>query len=162
MHKTSKLKQDPRKRRVMTVIWIAAFLLALPASVEALYPVFSTLLGGAIRGYDPVAYFTENQPIKGKKAFSHQWKNATWRFASARNRQLFRTNPQKYAPQYGGYCAYAVSQGYTASINPHAWKIVEGKLYLNYSKGVQRLWEENTDGHIKRADENWPRILAQN
>ncbi len=148
-----------RKRRLFAAIWIAAFCLALPSSAAAIAPVYSTYLGGAIRGYDPVAYFTEKKPVQGKSAFSHKWKGATWYFASGKNRDLFRAAPEKYAPRYGGYCAYAVSQGYTASIVPEAWKIVDGKLYLNYSKSVQRTWEQDIPGYIASADKNWPRIL---
>ena len=150
-----------RKRKSCAAIWLTAFLLVLPASAAALAPVYSTLLGGAIRGFDPVAYFTESKPVEGKKAFSHEWKGATWYFASERNRDLFRADPEKYAPRYGGYCAYAVSRGYTASIVPEAWKIVDGKLYLNYSKGVQRAWEQDIPGNIASADKNWPGLLKE-
>lgn len=150
------------RRRFLTTILLATSLFTLPALAEAVAPVFSTFLGGAIRGYDPVAYFTEGRPVEGKRAFSLKWMNATWYFSSARHRDLFRANPEKYAPQYGGYCAYAVSQGYTASIDPEAWKIVDGKLYLNYSKSVQKRWMADIPGNIKLADKNWPRILANN
>ncbi len=148
-----------RKLRVYAALSFFAFILALPVSAAAIAPVYSTLPGGAIRGYDPVAYFTESKPVEGKKAFSHKWKGATWYFASEKNRDLFRADPEKYAPRYGGYCAYAVSRGYTASIVPEAWKIVDGKLYLNYSKGVQRAWEQDIPGNIKSADKNWPGLL---
>ena len=148
-----------RKLRVYAALSFFAFILALPVSAAAIAPVYSTLLGGAIRGYDPVAYFTESKPVEGKKAFSHKWKGATWYFASEKNRDLFRADPEKYAPRYGGYCAYAVSRGYTASIAPEAWKIVDGKLYLNYSKGVQQTWEQDIPGNIKSADKNWPGLL---
>ena len=85
----------------------------------------------AIRGTDPVAYFTQGGPVAGSADFTHTWNNATWQFSSAENRDLFASNPEQYAPQYGGFCAWAMSQGYTASIDPSAWKIVDGKLYLN-------------------------------
>jgi hypothetical protein len=81
---------------------------------------------------------------------------ATWRFASAEHRDMFAASPEQYAPRYGGYCSYAVSQGHTASIDPEAWKIVDGKLYLNYSKGVQKMWEKDQAGYIGKADANWP------
>jgi YHS domain-containing protein len=148
------------RRRFLTITLLAASLLALPVLAEAVAPVYSPFLGGAIRGYDPVAYFTEGRPLEGKRAFSLKWKGATWYFSSAKHRDMFQANPEKYAPQYGGYCAYAVSQGYTASIDPEAWKIVDGKLYLNYSKSVKELWEKDIPGHIKHADRNWPKILA--
>lgn len=116
--------------------------------------------GLAIRGTDPVAYFTDGAPVAGSAEFSHTWNNATWQFASAENRDLFVANPEQYAPQYGGFCAWAVSQGYTASIDPNAWRIVDGKLYLNYSKGVQRSWERDIPSNISKADANWPGVLA--
>jgi YHS domain-containing protein len=112
--------------------------------------------GLAIRGFDPVAYFQQSAPVKGSPEFSYQWQGATWLFASAENRDHFQAHPERYAPQYGGYCAYAVSKGRTASIDPDAWKIVEGKLYLNYSKGVQKKWEQDVPGNIVKADRNWP------
>lgn len=114
----------------------------------------------AIRGTDPVAYFTQGGPVAGSAEFTHTWNNATWQFSSAENRDLFASNPEQYAPQYGGFCAWAVSQGYTASIDPNAWKIVDGKLYLNYSRGVQRRWEQDIPGNVNRANANWPGVLA--
>jgi hypothetical protein len=85
---------------------------------------------------------------------------ANWRFASAENRDRFAADPERYAPQYGGYCAYAVSEGTTADIDPEAWKVVDGKLYLNLSKDVQKLWEQDIPGYIEKADANWPEIRA--
>ena len=125
----------------------------------AVDPVF-TAGGKAIRGYDPVAYFTEGKPVKGKPLFTHDYDGATWQFASEANRDAFAADPARYAPQYGGYCAWAVSQGYTASVDPDAWKIVDGKLYLNYSRSVQRRWERDIPGHIAKADTNWPGIKS--
>ena len=115
--------------------------------------------GLAIRGTDPVAYFTEGGPVAGSADFAYTWNDVTWQFASAENRDLFAANPEQYAPQYGGFCAWAVSQGYTASIDPNAWSIVDNKLYLNYSKGVQRRWERDIPGNISQADANWPGVL---
>ena len=132
----------------------------VPATAMAVDPVYSSLLGGAIKGYDPVAYFTQGEPAKGRGAHSHEWMGATWYFANAENLELFAAEPEKYAPQYGGYCAYAVSQGYTAKIDPDAWKIVDDKLYLNFSLKVQKLWEEDIPGYIAKADVNWPKILS--
>jgi YHS domain-containing protein len=117
--------------------------------------------GTAIRGYDPVAYFTSGAPVKGSKEFTAQWRGATWHFASAENRDRFAQAPEKYAPQYGGYCAYGVSQGYTVSIDPAAWTVVDGKLYLNYSASVRRTWEKDIPGYIRKADGNWPKALER-
>lgn len=116
--------------------------------------------GLAIAGADPVAYFTQSDYVPGSDEFTHDWEGATWRFTSAENRDLFAAQPEEYAPQYGGFCAWAVSQGYTASIDPTAWKIVDGKLYLNYSAGVQRKWSKDIPGNIAKADQNWPAVLT--
>jgi hypothetical protein len=116
--------------------------------------------GIAIDGTDPVAYFTMGRPVAGDVALTHDWNGATWRFASIANRDAFAEDPQAYAPQYGGYCAWAVSEGDTASSVPEAWKIVEGKLYLNYSARIQRRWERDIPGHIASADANWPDVLT--
>jgi YHS domain-containing protein len=147
------------RRAVLTALFITALL--VPAGTAlALDPVFSTYLGGAIRGYDPVAYHTEGKPVAGKRAHRVEWKGATWSFASAENKAVFEGDPEKYAPRYGGYCAWAVSQGYTASIDPDAWSIVEGKLYLNYSLGVRDQWSQDIPGNIAKGNVNWPKLLA--
>jgi YHS domain-containing protein len=112
--------------------------------------------GAAIRGYDPVAYFTAGKPVKGEEKFSYSWKGGTWQFASSKNLELFKSNPEKYAPQYGGYCAYGMARGYKATTEPDAWSIVGGKLYLNYDLDVQRTWNKDQQGYIKKANANWP------
>ena len=115
--------------------------------------------GVGIRGFDPVAYF-EGSPASGSKTLEYAFEGTTYRFATAANRERFAKEPSRYLPQYGGFCAYAVSRGYTAPIDPLAWKIVDGRLYLNYSKRVQRLWEEDITGNIAKGDANWPGIAA--
>ncbi len=137
----------------------AAMLISLPA-LAAKEPVFSAG-DGAIRGYDPVAYFSEGRPVKGRSDISHSWNGATWHFSSEQNRTTFVSAPDKYAPAYGGYCAYAVANGYTATTDPDAWSIVNGRLYLNYSQGVKKRWEKNISGYIKSGDANWPGVLAK-
>lgn len=114
-----------------------------------------------LKGYDPVAYFTIGKPVKGLKEFAYEWSSGTYHFSSKENLELFKRAPEKYAPQYGGYCAYAVSQGYTAPVDPQAWDIVKGKLYLNYSKSVQKKWREKRDEYIAGADKNWPGLRAK-
>ncbi len=127
----------------------------------AVDPVYTARFSDvAIRGYDPVAYFEDGKPVEGDDAFSYEWQGAEWHFASQRHRDLFAANPEGYAPQYGGYCAYAVSKGSTASIDPEAWDIYEGKLYLNYSLGIQKKWKQDIPGRIAAADKEWPKILA--
>lgn len=139
---------------------LAAACLA-PLAARAEKPVNATLFGVAIKGYDPVAYFADAKPVAGKSEFAHEWMGATWRFANAANRDAFKAAPEKYAPQYGGYCAWAVSRGDTAGIDPAAWKIVNGKLYLNYNLEIQKKWETDIPGHIAKADTNWPKLLKK-
>lgn len=132
-------------------------LLALPCASWAQSTVFSTK-DGAIKGYDPVAYFTTAKPLKGNKQFKFTWQGADWYFASQENLTAFKNNPEKYAPQFGGYCAYGVAQGYKVKIEPEAWAIVDGKLYLNYDLDVQKMWNEDRAGYIKTAEGNWVKI----
>jgi len=117
--------------------------------------------GLAIGGYDPVAYFTEERPVWGRSDLTHDWQGVTWQFASKKHRDLFIENPEKYAPQYGGYCAYAAAKGSLAPTDARAWKIVNDKLYLNYSPAVQARWKQNMFGYISRADSNWRRLKKQ-
>src|SRR5690349_11518942 len=99
----------------------------------------------AINGYDPVGYFVESKPVKGKKEFSYRWKDSNWLFASAKNRDMFKADPEKYSPQFGGFCAYGVSDNHKAPTSPNAWTIVDGKLYLNYDEGVKALWTKDRE-----------------
>ena len=117
--------------------------------------------GLAAHGYDVVAYATKNAAVKGRAEFEYRWQQAIWRFESAGHRNLFAQSPETYAPQFGGYCAWAVSRGYTADVDPEAWRRVEGQLYLNYSKRVQRLWEQDVAGNIAKAEANWPGVLTK-
>jgi YHS domain-containing protein len=117
-----------------------------------------TLHSQAIRGYDPVAYFKEAKPVKGSDEYSFKWKDANWFFSSKENLDSFSLNPEKYAPQYGGYCAYGLSEGHKAPTDPNAWTIVDGKLYFNYSLKVKELWIKNPTERIEKADKNWPML----
>jgi len=112
----------------------------------------------AIRGYDAVAYFTEHKPVKGNKNFSYEWNGADWYFSNNANLDSFKTHPQKYAPQFGGYCAYGTAEGHKAPTDPFAWTIINGKLYLNYNKEVQSLWKQKQDEYIENAEKNWPQL----
>ncbi len=134
--------------------------LLAPLAGHAVEPVNKTFLGGlAIEGYDAVSYFTDGKAVKGSKEYEHSWQGATWRFASAAHRDAFAADPGKYAPQYGGYCAYAVAQNTTASIDPQQWTVHQGKLYLNYDRKIQATWLEDMAGYIAKADQNWPRMV---
>jgi YHS domain-containing protein len=117
--------------------------------------------GIAIKGADPVAYFTDGAYVPGSEEFTYDWGGATWQFANAEHRDTFANDPAAYAPQYAGYCAWAVTQGNKAPIDPEAWKIVDGKLYLNYDKKIQAKWEKDIPGNIAKADDQWPEVAAQ-
>lgn len=132
-------------------------LLLLSIDASAISPVNTGWLGNkAIKGFDPVAYFTEGKPVKGQKAFSWTWMNATWLFSSERNLQLFKNSPESFAPQFGGYCAWAVSQNSIAGVDPKAWNIVDGKLYLNYSRKIQNRWMKDMKVLIEEGNKFWP------
>jgi YHS domain-containing protein len=151
---------DRRTSPAGLLLGLMLVLAPLPVSAEGVVNA-SSWTGTAIEGYDPVAYFEEGRPVEGDSDYAHEWMGATWYFASAENRDLFAADPEKYAPQYGGYCAWAVSQGYTAKIDPLAWAVVDDKLYLNYSLDVQKQWQQDVPGNITKADANWPDIRAE-
>jgi YHS domain-containing protein len=132
---------------------------AATQSAFAIEPVFSTK-AGAIRGYDPVAYFTQHKPVKGKTNLVYEWQGAKWHFANKENLEAFTATPEKFAPQYGGYCAYGVAQGYTPETDPAAFQVVDDKLYLNLSKVVLKRWQQDIPGYVKDANENWPQLKA--
>jgi len=115
----------------------------------------------AVGGYDPVAYFEEGSAVKGSKDYSFEYEGAVWRFSSEDNLAQFKADPAAYEPQYGGYCAWAISQGYTASGDPNNWTVHGGKLYLNYNDKVQADWLKDPDGFIAKADQNWPNVLSK-
>ncbi len=138
---------------------LAAVMIGASAPARAGMTVF-TAGGAAIEGYDPVAYFKDGKAVAGQDAYTHKWMDVTWKFASAEHRDAFAASPEKFAPQYGGFCAWAVSQGYTAKIDPAAWHIENGKLYLNYNKSVQSRWAKDIPGNVAKADGNWTDIMA--
>lgn len=116
----------------------------------------------AVQGYDVVAYFTAGKPIKGVERHATVHQGATYRFATAENLAAFQAEPQRYLPQYGGYCAWGVgAKDDLFPIDPNAWKIVDGKLYLNYNAKIQKRWEEDVAGHIEKADAHWPELIAE-
>ena len=114
--------------------------------------ISDTVTGVAINGYDTVAYFTDKKAVKGSDAHAFSWNGANWKFASKEHLDLFKASPEKYAPQYGGYCAYGVSQGYLVSIEPEQFTVLDGKLYLNYDAGVQKKWTKDIKGYNQVAD----------
>lgn len=139
---------------------MATILFVFMAPANAKDPVYTGRFSSvAVDGYDPVAYFTNGEPTKGRKEFSTEYNGAEWRFVSADNLAAFMKSPEAYAPQYGGYCAWAVSQNYTARGNPMNWAIVDGKLYLNYNDEIQERWNKDIPGFIQAGDKNWPSVL---
>ena len=115
--------------------------------------------GVAIQGADPVAYFTESTYVPGSAEYIHDWNGVTWQFASAENRDEFASDPEQYAPQYGGFCAWAVAaKNALVAVDPNAWSVVDGKLYLNANQNVQDNWQEDPAGFIAQANENWPAL----
>lgn len=117
--------------------------------------------GYAIAGYDAVAYFTESKAVKGNTENTVQWKNATWLFSTKKHADTFKANPEKYAPQYGGYCAYGCTRGYKAKTEGEAFSIVDGKLYFNYNLKTREAWLKETNAYILKADEEWEKIKDQ-
>lgn len=135
----------------------ALSLLSRPAMASE-PPVFSDA-GVAIRGADPVAFFTDGAPVQGSPDHALMWDGTMWHFASAANMEQFEMNPTAYAPQYGGYCAFAMSRGYIASSVPEAWTIYEDRLYLNFSLSIRDRWSRDIPGNIAAADGHWPSAL---
>ncbi|ORU90919.1 MAG: hypothetical protein A6F71_08225 [Cycloclasticus sp. symbiont of Poecilosclerida sp. M] len=138
-----------------STLWL--LLLINSASCYAANELINTNKQGiAVHGYDPVAYFTEGKPVKGDPSLQYQWSGATWLFSNAVNLKAFTDTPTKYAPQFGGFCAYAASSGHFADIEPDAWSIVNGKLYLNYNQSVRGVWNSNRTKFIHQAKQLWP------
>ncbi|MBI5718787.1 MAG: YHS domain-containing protein [Burkholderiales bacterium] len=154
------------QRRWLLALAAAGLLASAPALAA---PPINTLGGGvisrrsdtAILGYDTVAYFTVGKPVKGQDRFATEWKGAKWKFASQSNLDLFKSDPEKYAPQYGGYCAYGVAQDNLVSIEPDKFSVREGKLYLNYNAEVQALWLKDPAGFIRQADAKFTALLKK-
>ena len=128
------------------------------ASLNATAGAFNETNGVAIDGFDPVAYVTEQKAVKGSAEFSHAYKDSVFRFKSATNRDAFIAAPDKFAPQYAGYCAFGVSRGYKAAISPDSFTVVDGKLYLNYNSEVKTKWAMDMPGYIGKADSNWATV----
>ena len=144
------------KSLLSAMVWPLVLATALLAqTAPAIYTTKSNL---ALSGYDAVSYFKDGKPVAGKPEFSYKWMDATWQFSSAENRDAFKAEPKKYAPQYGGYCAFGTSQGHLVSGDPQAWKVVNEKLYLNYNKDVQKFWLQDIPGYVQKADENYPKL----
>jgi len=140
---------------------LLALALAAGLAASAFAGPVNEVDGVAIKGYDPVAYFTERKPVPGSPEFTASHEGATFRFASAENRDRFLEDPARYAPQYGGFCAFGTSRGYKADTDPAAFTIVGDRLYLNYNLGVRAEWSKDIPGHVAKADANWPTVKLQ-
>ncbi|WLD57940.1 hypothetical protein NFC81_14680 [Salinispirillum sp. LH 10-3-1] len=136
-------------------------LLALPAISAAVEPVYTGFRSQyAIQGYDTVAYFTQNQAVRGDTEFQSEWQDTLWLFSSAKHKALFDANPEAYAPQYGGYCAYAMADGKAVRVDPTAFSVIDDKLYLNFSRRIQSRWEADSSSFIERANPHWMTLLS--
>lgn len=144
-------------KATIAITCLVALLLGTPAMANP--PVhtgwFSDL---AVDGYDVVSYFTDGEPREGSAKYRVRWRDAEWRFATREHLQRFRKDPERYAPAYGGYCALAIAEGTTAAGDPRNWAIHEDRLYLNYDDQIQARWDQDRDGYIVKADQNWPEV----
>jgi YHS domain-containing protein len=146
-----------RFRRTFAASFVALLITGLAYAGTPITAV-NTEQGLAIKGYDPVAYFTDAKPIQGSAQFSATYQGAVYHFVSEEHRDRFIAEPAKYAPQYGGYCAYAMALNTIADIDPDEWAIIDGRLYLNNNFFSQTLWSFNKRGNISRGDRNWPSV----
>ena len=137
---------------------VASLLAGALTSLNAMAGAFNETNGVAIDGYDPVAYVLEQKPVKGSAEFSNVYKDSVFHFKSAANRDAFAAAPEKFAPQYAGYCAFGVSRGYKAATKPDAFTVVDGKLYLNYNAEVKTMWSKDMPGYISKADGQWATV----
>lgn len=153
----------PSRLAVLSFAGAVAAVLALGVLVRPQSPkpsIFTGYINGvAVGGYDAVSYFVDDMPRPGRKDLTLTHTGVTWRFANEANRELFQRDPNRYSPQYGGYCAYAVATGGTGEGDPKHWNVVDSKLYLNASQRVKGKWERDIPGYVKKADANWPGVL---
>ena len=149
---------DPWEMKTLLAVLI---LIALAPAAFTKDLVNTDRSGVGIKGYDPVAYFTDNMAVKGDPKLQSTVKGVTYYFATPEHKAVFDADPAKYEPQFGGFCAWAVSQGYTASIDPNAFQIIDGRLLLQYSLGVRKDFSRDTAGNLKKADANWPGIVEK-
>jgi hypothetical protein len=150
---------DLVRSRPTMILVVAVFLASWAATARA--GEFFEKDGLALGGYDPVAYFTESKAVAGSPEITSVYKGSTFRFASVGNRDVFVADPTKYAPQYGGFCAFGTAGGYKAKIDPAAFTVVDGKLYLNYNEAIQKKWRGDIPGFVAKADKNWPEVSKQ-
>ncbi len=158
----TKRNKHNSKRRALLKVTLLAGMVGSNAFVpsHAKDPIYTSFMdNNAVSGYDVVSYFQDGKPVEGSSRYSTEYKGANWQFSSAENLALFEADPEKYAPQYGGYCAYAVALGSTVKGDPLQWHIKEDKLYLNINKGIKQKWLGDVDNYISKADGNWPKVI---
>ncbi|HMS44149.1 MAG TPA: YHS domain-containing (seleno)protein [Pyrinomonadaceae bacterium] len=148
-----------KKIILFLIIGIASF--AACTKTESVKQVNTTGENVAIKGFDTVAYFTAENAVQGNPKYEFVWNGAKWLFTNVENLEKFKANPEQFAPQFGGYCSFAVSKGYTADGDPNAWKVVDGKLYLNYSPKVKEMWEKEQEQRIKDGEKNWKEFQSK-
>ncbi len=146
---------------IRNVIFLLLFFASCTSKQKEQLPIIYLTEAGAIGGYDPVAFFTEQQPVKGTKDLTYTWQDAAWHFSNANNLEAFKAAPEKYAPQYGGYCAYGTADGHLSPTQPETWTILDDKLYFNYNMAVKEKWSGNQKNYIEQADKNWPGLSGK-
>ena len=146
------------KKIVLSVLSTIGFLAFSNFAVFATDVSNTKVYGVAIKGYDTVAYFTDGLAIKGKSEYSYNWNDASWHFSKPENRDLFAANPERYAPQFRGHCAYGLAKGKLVAADPEEWTIVDGKLYMNYNRSFRDSWRQDKTAMIKKAEANWAEI----
>lgn len=142
----------------MKTVIITCLAILLTTSLFAQSIKFTGKDGVAIKGYDPVAYFNQQKAVEGSDSYTTDWSGSKWKFVSQASLDSFKLAPEKYAPQYGGFCAYGTSENHLSPTDPKAWTVVDGKLYLNYNLDVKNLWIKDTSNRIKAADGFWPSL----
>lgn len=150
-----------RALMILGLLFVTPIASEAVAEIPAVYTKGKSKLaenGLAVSGYDPVAYFIDKTAKKGSKKHAHVYKDAEYRFASQKNLNAFKEDPEAYLPQYGGYCAWAVANGYTYRASPKHWSVVDGKLYLNFNGQVKKMWSEDIPRRIAEGDRNWPNV----
>lgn len=150
-----------RHRLSIGLLAILAFSFVIVGPLLGAQPIEKNKAGLALDGWDSVSYF-DGKPMPGKAEFTKEWNGATWRFATAAHRDAFAADPAKYAPQYGGHCAYGLAKGHLVTADPTIWKVVDGKLYVNYDGDVQKSWEKDQAKFIVDADKEWKELADKN
>jgi YHS domain-containing protein len=142
-------------KKILTVLIALASTITTFAQTKTIDKNVNTQNGVAIQGYDPVAYFEVGKAVKGIKDISTNFQEAIYYFSTEEHKTSFLKNPMQYIPQFGGYCAYGMSEGYNAPISPEAFTIVNNQLYLNYNLKVRETWLKDRDKRIEKATKNW-------